>query len=38
MDGQGGNSEGCLNWGGGVINRSFQKHLKQGMGKGKRCS
>ena len=41
MDGEGGNSEGCLKWGGGgmgVIKGSFQKHLKQGVGKGKSCS
>ena len=40
VDGKGGSSEGCLKWGGeglGVIKGSFQKHLKQGVGKGKRC-
>ena len=31
---RGGSSEGCLNWGSGVI----QKHLKTGVGKGKSCS
>ena len=25
---EGGNSERCLKWGGGVIEKSFQKHLK----------
>ena len=39
VDGEGGSSEGCLNWdGGGWIKGSFQKHLKQGVGKGKSCS
>ena len=39
--GKGGSSEGCLKWGGeqwGVIKGSFQKLLKQGVGKGKSCS
>ena len=41
VDGVGGSSERCLKWGGGewgVIKGSFQKHLKQGVGKGKSCS
>ena len=29
---RGGSSEGCFKWGGGVINGSFQKHLKTGGG------
>ena len=34
-----GSSERCLKWeGGGVIKGSFQKHLKQGVSKGKSCS
>ena len=32
VDGEGGSSEGCLKWGGGVIKGSFQKHLKTGGG------
>ena len=28
VDGEGGSSEKCLKWGGGVIKGSFQKHLK----------
>ena len=35
VDGEGNNSEQCLKWGGGewgVINESFQKHLKTGGG------
>ena len=34
VDGEGGNSERCLKWGGGsgVIKGSFQKHLKTGGG------
>ena len=38
VDGEGGSSERCLKWGGGVIKGSFQKHLKTGVGKGKSCS
>ena len=45
MDGEGGSSEGCLNWGAGaggrgcgVVKESFQNILKQGVGKGKSCS
>ena len=38
VDGEGGSSEGRLKWGGGVIEGSFQKHQKQGVGKGKSCS
>ena len=34
----GGSSGRCLKWGGGVVNESFQKHLKTGVGKGKSCS
>ena len=34
----GGSSERCLKWVGEVIKRSFQKHLKTGVGKGKSCS
>ena len=37
MDEEGGNSERCLKWGDGggeVIKKSFQKHLKIGVGKG----
>ena len=34
VDGEGGNSESCLKWGG-VIKGSFQNHLKIGVGKGK---
>ena len=30
VDGEGGSSERCLKWGGGVIKGSFQKHLKTG--------
>ena len=35
VDGERGSSERCLKWvvGVGVINRSFQKHLKTGVGK-----
>ena len=32
VDGEGGSSEGCLKWGGGVIKGSFQKRLKTGGG------
>ena len=32
VDGEGGSSEGCLKWGGGVIKGSFEKHLKIGGG------
>ena len=38
VDGEGGSSEGCLKWGGGGLKGSFQKILKQGVGKGKSCS
>ena len=38
MDGEGGSSEGCLKWGGGVVKGSLQKRLKQGVSKGKSCS
>ena len=39
VDGEGGSSEGLLEVGWwGVIKGSFQKVLKQGMGKGKSCS
>ena len=40
VDGEGGNSERCLKWGGGgvgVIKESFKKYLKIGVGKGKSC-
>ena len=32
VDGEGGSSERCFKWGGGVIKGSFQKHLKTGGG------
>ena len=32
MDGEGGSSERCLKWGGGVIKGSFQKHIETGGG------
>ena len=39
VDGEEGSSEKCLKWsGGGVIKRSFQKHLKTGVGKDESCS
>ena len=41
VDGEGGNNERCLKWGGGgggVIKGSFQNILKHGMGEGKSCS
>ena len=39
MDGEGGSSERCLKWGGWGSLRDLSKNfLKQGVGKGKRCS
>ena len=44
VDGEGGSSEGCLKWCGGVVGgggslRDLSKNvLKQGVGKGKSCS
>ena len=41
VDGEGGSSEGCLNWGGGGWGslRDLSKNiLKQGVGKGESCS
>ena len=39
VDGEGGSSERCLKWGGGGSLKDLSKNiLKQGVGKGKRCS
>ena len=37
VDGEGGSSERCLKWGGGVMKGSFLNILKQGVGKGQSC-